>query len=488
MYGGTALECVFINNQAHQGGAKYSGSARDCLFDNNHAVNRGGATMECYSVNCNFTHNSALEGGAMFQESAVNCIFMFNSAVNGGAMYNSHAEKCKVYNNTATRGGAIDEGGAESSDFRYNHAVNGGAASNSDVLACTFISNNADEYGGAIYQSSARRCLFTQNTAKYGAALAYGSASECSFKKNIAKITGGVRYEAYVADTIECEGNLPVYKLYVSDFSGVEGFGGDISIKLADNTNYYVTGVNATIKLYNSKNKLIKTSLSEVGYNWFVSLSAGTYKAVISINDELFELDPVNIKITIKKSSFIYAADVVTNYHAGKVLLINLHDAKGNVIKYAKVSVKLNGATKTYTTDDHGQVMIATKTLAPKTYTVDINYAGSNTYVKASATAKITVKKLTPKLTAAKATFKLKDKTKKYTVTLKTNKNVVMKNTKVTVTVNGKTYSVKTNSKGQAIFKLNKLTKKGTFNAVVKYAGSSIYYSSTKTVKITVKK
>ena len=159
----------------------------------------------------------------------------------------------------------------------------------------------------------------------------------------------------------------------------------------------------------------------------------------------------------------------------------------GKIIKYAKVTVKLNGATKTYTTDENGQVMVATKALSPGTYTAEIHYGGSDTYMQSSVTAKITVNKLTPKLTASKATFKVKDKTKKYTATLKNNKNAVMKNAKVTITVNKKTYSAKTNANGQAIFKLTKLTKKGTYSATVKYAGSSIYKAVTKKVKIIVK-
>ena len=62
-----------------------------------------------------------------------------------------------------------------------------------------------------------------------------------------------------------------------------------------------------------------------------------------------------------------------------------------------------------------------------------------------------------------------------------------MKNTKITIKVNSKTYSAKTNAKGQAIFKLTKLTKKGSYSAVVTYVGSSIYNKVSKTVKITVK-
>ena len=487
VYGCTVLNSVFRQNSASNGGAMYTGSVSNCLFEDNHATEVGGALMETYAANSNFTHNTAQKGGAMYQNSALECLFDSNSATNGGALFNAHAKRSTFIDNTATQGGAIDEGGAEYSTFKYNTAVNGGAVSATDVLSCEFLSNTAEEYGGAAYKSSARRCEFNENIAKYGAALASSSASDCDFVKNVAKITGGVQYDSYVADSDIVEGNLPGYHLIVSDFEGIQGFGGNINIQLYDSPDYKVTGVNATIKLYNSKNKLIGTYLSEVGYNWFIDLAAGSYKAAISIEDIIYDLDPVKININIKKSSFIYAADVTTNYQAGKVLIVNLHDADGKIIKYAKVSVNLNGATKTYLTDDLGQVMVPTKALAPKTYEAIITFAGDSTYLKSTVSAKITVNKLTPKLTAAKATLKLKDKTKKYTVTLKTNKNVVMKNTKITVKVNSKTYSAKTNAKGQAIFKLTKLTKKGSYSAVVTYVGSSIYNKVSKTVKITVK-
>lgn len=96
--------------------------------------------------------------------------------------------------------------------------------------------------------------------------------------------------------------------------------------------------------------------------------------------------------------------------------------------------------------------------------------------------------KLTPKIIAKKATFKAKAKTKKFAATLKANNNAPMKNVKLFLKVKGKTYSAKTNSKGKATFKIKKLTKKGTYKAVITFKGNAQYNKITKTVKIVVKK
>ena len=100
---------------------------------------------------------------------------------------------------------------------------------------------------------------------------------------------------------------------------------------------------------------------------------------------------------------------------------------------------------------------------------------------------KVVVKKANPKLTAAKKTFKRTVKVKNYAVVLKTNQNKALKSAWVSLKVNKKTYKVKTNAKGQAIFKINNLVKKGTFNAVVKFAGNKYYNAKIVNTKIAVR-
>ena len=187
-------------------------------------------------------------------------------------------------------------------------------------------------------------------------------------------------------------------------------------------------------------------------------------------------------------SSVLSASKVTTTYGTSKKIVVTLKDARGNLLVGRMVTVNLNNKNYNGIIQSDGEALIAIPaSLAVKTYTATVTYAGETGILSDSIKVNVVVKKATPKLTAAKKTFKVKDKTKKYVVTLKTDKNKVYKNQKVTVKVNGKTYSAKTNAKGQATFKLTKLTKKGKFTATVKFAGNSYYNKVSRSIKITVK-
>jgi hypothetical protein len=99
----------------------------------------------------------------------------------------------------------------------------------------------------------------------------------------------------------------------------------------------------------------------------------------------------------------------------------------------------------------------------------------------------VIVKKAKAKIVAKKKTFKKSKKVKKYTVTLKDNTGKAIKMAKVTIKVGKKTFSAKTNSKGKAVFKLKKLTKKAKYTAKITYKGDKYYNKVTKKVKITIK-
>ena len=118
--------------------------------------------------------------------------------------------------------------------------------------------------------------------------------------------------------------------------------------------------------------------------------------------------------------------------------------------------------------------------MTPKTYNAKIAYTGSDSIEGTTGSVKVTVIKATPKITVKSAKYKLKAKTIKYTASFKNNKNQAIKNTKVTLKVNGKT-------KGQGVFKITNLKKKGSYTAVITVPANTYYNKVSKNVKITVK-
>ncbi len=258
---------------------------------------------------------------------------------------------------------------------------------------------------------------------------------------------------------------------------------GSVAINLPSDATGTVTlvigGKPYSFPIINGVANVYMPDLSNGDYNYTITYSGDVkYSAFTNTGN-------VNINKIISTS--ISASTVTTVYNGNKYLVVSLKDSQGNAVSGVQLTVVLNDKVYTPTTDSDGQIKISTNGLAPKSYIATITFGGNSKYDKSNANVNVVVKKATPKLTAKAKTFKKSVKTKKYSVTLKTNQNKVMKNTKLTLKVNGKTYSAKTNSKGQATFKITKLTKKGKFTAVVKFAGNKYYNAKTAKPKITVK-
>lgn len=211
-------------------------------------------------------------------------------------------------------------------------------------------------------------------------------------------------------------------------------------------------------------------------------LNVGTYTmTVATLTGEKYNPVSLNVTLTVNRQKTEISAKAVTaRYNAEKYLTIALKDDNGNPLRGADITVNLKG-TKTYTTDENGQVKISTKGLAPKAYTAKIMFKGNDSHYKSSSEVKVTVKKAKPKLTAAK-----KSKKGKYSVTLKDNAGKPIKKAKLTLKIKGKTFKATTNKKGKAVFKLKKL-KKGKYKAKITYKGNNCYNKLIRTMKITVK-
>ena len=477
----------FMDNHANYGGAisGMSDSVSNSYFTDNYANEMGGALYNIYAVDCEFRRNHAREGGAMFGSSARRCNFISNYATDSSGGIKGYAEDCYFVDNSAYRAGAV-EGDAKNSVFEENHAITGGALYISSAENCEFIKNYAEE-GGAIYGGSAAHCTFTENTADTGAGMYGGSATFSNFTGNVAEITGGAYYRTAVSDCY-VQGNIPKYILEVSDFQPTFGFSGEVQVKLSDSRYGEINNVKLLLKAYDKNNREAFVSNCYSGGTCYVNLDLGEFTIVVSVADRNYDIEPVSKHVVIKKFTSFYVVSVTATYGINNPLIVNLHDIDGGVLRNVPITVSIDGSSKTYTTNNNGQVLVSTVGLTPKTHNVVVNYGGSANYHPSSATAKITVNKAKPYIIVSNMKYYKSEKTKKFYMILKDNCYRVMKNTKVTLKVNGKKYTAKTNAKGRATFKITKLKKKGKFKATASYSGNSYYTSVSASAKITVKK
>ncbi|WP_295600107.1 hypothetical protein [uncultured Methanobrevibacter sp.] len=209
----------------------------------------------------------------------------------------------------------------------------------------------------------------------------------------------------------------------------------------------------------------------------------------------------------------------VTDVTGKTMLVVTVKNNLSEAVPNTNFTFTLNGKDYNATTDANGQFIASGLTgdvsvgvkyngteynaldatsnfTFPKTESEDNTPSGNTTPTnttpsddKKPSQPNTPAKKVTPvatKITAKKATFKAKKKAKKYSITLKAGKKAVAK-VKVTIKVGKKTFKATTNKKGKAIFNLKKLTKKGKYNAVIKFAGNKNYKATSKKVKIVVK-
>lgn len=230
-----------------------------------------------------------------------------------------------------------------------------------------------------------------------------------------------------------------------------------------------------------------------------VKVRSNSQYCIISNCDYDFDVNPDWTGATPIYLNTTDKAIIKTNLQlssSGNNVVITLTDEENTPL--ADMEIVVNGSY--HLTDNNGQVIL---TNLKNSFKIDVFYPGNPylgytnasesktfdfskpTSVPTTENTKKTVKK-TSKITAKKATFKKSKKIKKYTITLKSGKNPIKK-VKVSLKVKGKTYKATTNAKGKAIFKITKLTRKGTFTAKITFKGNTIYKSTTKSIKIKIK-
>ena len=213
-----------------------------------------------------------------------------------------------------------------------------------------------------------------------------------------------------------------------------------------------------------------------------ISGKAGTYTiSVVFEGDESYENSSISTKVTVSKTP-TSITNASSSAVKGKNYYVVLKDKNGKALSSKTVTLKYNGKTYTKTTNSNGKVSLKISGTAGKTYKLTYKFAGDEYYAASSGSVSLKVKMPT-QIVGSDARIV---KGSKYSVTLKDSNNKVLSKKKVTVTYNGKTYTKTTSSKGVVTLTLS-LTPAKTYEINYKYAGSSYYDASSKTVNVFIK-
>ena len=518
-------DCTFDNNNANRSaGAIYVNNCTYISIDNskfeNNQVNYSGGAIYFNGdngaiSNSNFTNNNARFNGAVCingeNGNVNNCIFTNNIATeSAGALGwerkgNGNIEKCTFTTNTAPMGGAIYQNSAtnisiSNSIFENNTANDGGAifwdnGTEGKIIKSTFKNNKADGFGGAIYNNATtiiNNSKFTANNATKGNAIEtesdmiisnsefIGNGEDCIDVKSGAQIT----LNNVSSDVPLVNDTISMAILEAKDVI----YGNDINIKVRVNSSIIspLNNGKVVVKVNNVEYSVdVKDGIATLV---IPELDVGTYNVnVVYIDNNMSRAEiPVNFTVN-KRDITINANDAAYIINYGGTYKVSFT----NVVDGTKVTFTLNGKNIGTSAIINGAASIKLtakilKTAKAGKKNMIIKIENSN-YSLTSKTVKITINKEKTKIIAKKKTFKKSTKTKKYTIILKNSKGNAVNKAKVTLKVKGKTYRAKTNTKGKAVFKIKKLTKKGKYTATVKYAGSAYYNAVSKKVKIIIK-
>ena len=247
----------------------------------------------------------------------------------------------------------------------------------------------------------------------------------------------------------------------------------------------YVQNATVAIALNNVMYRLTTDANGRVRQSINV-LPVGTYsvKAAFYGNDGYEKSNQAAARIIVNKANaIINATSLTTTYNSGDNLVATLTGLNGKPISNARLVFKVNGKQSIVVTDSNGQANFSTAGLAPNKYSVVIGYPGNSAYDVVYYTTSLEIKKATPKIIAFNKTFAVKD-TKTYPIALKDDKDVKIYSGSLTLKIYGKTYTL-TVTRGIASFNVP-ISRIGTYNAVITYAGNSYYEAVSLNTKITI--
>jgi len=260
-------------------------------------------------------------------------------------------------------------------------------------------------------------------------------------------------------------GNADNITISFKDWEGADIYNADVTITIGSDVYELVTDVNGEVTITNLK------------------LTAGKYpiKAVFNAVAGEYDAKTVEEVIIVKQKSVISIVDISNNAIVG-----NLKDIDGNAIANAQIVYTIDGANRqTVITGNDGSFVIAAKSNGLYTFVFEGNEIADSSSASVKLNNVVTPTKKSTTIKASNKKFKAKAKKKIVSVALLSGKTKVSSKV-ISLKINKKTYKAKTNKKGIAKIKV-KLSKKGKYSGVVKFAGDSSYDGSSKKIKLIVK-
>ena len=164
-----------------------------------------------------------------------------------------------------------------------------------------------------------------------------------------------------------------------------------------------------------------------------------------------------------------------------------LTDTKGNPVKYALLSIKVNGEVYDTETDDRGDYLAEYVAYLPGTNSIRVSYAGSSKYEPTSANTTFTV---TGKAGTYIKLNKIQDTTLGSTVKISGHyyygNDIPLTYTPMKININGQTYTNKTDSTGYFTYNY-KTTNIGKNTVNVSYPGNTRFQTASTTASFNVK-
>ncbi|MBQ7929315.1 MAG: hypothetical protein IJ287_11325 [Methanobrevibacter sp.] len=338
-----------------------------------------------------------------------------------------------------------------------------------------WVNGNLSVYA---YDSNKKGELMASSAIVNGSSLLVLSLNNIGFNKLYFEFdySGGLYYLIEDVHVIENSKNVRV------DIPDEIETGSDVIISLNDSEvqqSFVHVSVDEKVSdSYDVKNGQFSMAISD--------LSAGFHRISIKYDSgkQGGEMYSGTFTVNVCDKTVMGLMDANAIYTFGERLTVILKDIKGNPLNGRDILISLNGLNHTVVSDDEGHASLPIDLISGN-YSLEMSFMGDEGLFSSFNSTSITVNKITTQITAPtiSTTYNV---AKNLLVTLKDINGNVLAEQDVLIKLNGKSYNGVSDKNGQIKLSVSLPAKK--YSAIISFAGTGVYTSSTKAVKVVVNK